>query len=114
MDDSLLKFVLLVPLNYNDGRKVPQKVLQDFQEKLFALGGGFTKAGIDEGAYRMSDGGRQVENSLQIWIGLKEQYVPELERAVAELGAKLGQESMYLERTGGTIRFIPPQPPRED
>ncbi len=112
MDDPVHKFVLLVPLAYNDGTKVPKEVFLNFYERLFALGGGFTTAGTVEGAYRMADGGKQIDHSLQIWIGLKEEYVAELERVVAELGAELGQESMYLERTGGTIHFISPQPPR--
>ncbi len=111
MDESLPKFILLIPLKYNDGREVPKKVLRDFREKLFALGGGFSIAGTVEGAYRMADGTKQIDHSLQIWIGLEEENFPALERAVAELGAELGQESMYLERTGGTIYFIPPQPP---
>jgi len=109
MDDPV-KFILLVPLRYNDGTEVPNKVILDFQERLFALGGGFTVAGTVEGAYRMEDGSKQIDHSLQIWIWLKEDYVPDLERAVAELGAKLGQESMYLERTGSSLGLIPPKP----
>ena len=111
MDDPLPKFILLIPLRYNDGREVPNEVILDFQEKLYALGGGFTIAGTVEGAYRMADGTKQIDHSLQIWIGLREECVPELELLVAELGAKLGQESMYLERTGGAIHFIPPRKP---
>ncbi|NQU22466.1 MAG: hypothetical protein HQ567_14410 [Candidatus Nealsonbacteria bacterium] len=111
MGDSLPKFILLIPLNYNDGREVPKEVLANFREKLFALGGGFSIAGTVEGAYRMADGTKMIDHSLQIWIGLEEEHFAELERAVAELGAELGQESMYLERSGGTIHFIPPQPP---
>jgi len=113
MDDPLPKFILLVPLKYNDGRQVPKKVLLDFQEELYALGGGFTIAGTVEGTYRMADGTKQIDDLLQIWIGLDEEFFPHLERAVAELGAELGQESMYLERTGGTIHFIPPKSAKE-
>jgi len=112
MDDPLPKFILLFPLNYNDGRKVPKQVLLDFKEELFVLGAGFTEAGVVKGAYRMADGKTQIDHSLQIWIGLQEECVPELVRLVAELGAKLGQESMYLERSGGLIHFITPQPPK--
>ena len=114
MDDTLPKFILLIPLKYNDGRKVPKKVIVDFKEKLFVLGGGFTEAGTVEGAYRMEDGKKQIDHSLQIWIGLKEEFIPELEQVVGELGSELGQESMYLEHPGGMIHFIPPQPPRGD
>ena len=112
MDDALPKFILLIPLNYNDGKKVPKKVVVDFTEKLFALGAGVTIPGTVEGAYRMADGRKQIDHSLQVWIGLKEEYLPELERVVAQLGDELGQESMYLEHTGGMIHFIPPQPPK--
>ena len=34
MDDPLPKFILLIPLRYNDGTKVPDEVILDFQEKL--------------------------------------------------------------------------------
>jgi len=89
-------------------------VLVDFLERLFLIGGGYSIAGTVEGAYRMADGTKQVDHLLQVWIGLDEDRFPQLEQAVAELGAELGQESMYLERTGGTIHFIAPKPPSGD
>jgi len=112
MDEPLPKFILLIPLNYNDGTEVPQDVILEFQETLFALGGAFTSAGTVEGTYRMADGTRQSDELLQLWIGLKEELFAQLEQAVAELGAKLGQESMYLERTGRMIHFVRPRPAR--
>jgi len=113
MGDPLSKFILLIPLNYNDGRRVPEEVLLNFEDRLFALGGGFTDDGTVRGAYRMADGTRQIDHSSKYWIWLKEECVPDLKQAVAELGAELGQESMYLERTAGTLDLIPPQPPKE-
>ncbi len=110
MDDPLLKFVLLVPLRYNDGREVPGDVILNLKEKLFSLADGFTDKGTVRGAYRMADGKKQIDQSAEYWIWLKEEYVAELRQVVAELGAKLGQESMYLERTVGTLDFVPPQP----
>jgi len=112
MDEPLPKFILLVPLNYNDGTEVPEDVILEFQEALYGLGGAFTIAGTVKGTYRMADGTRQSDELLQIWIGLEEELFPQLEQAVAQLGAKLGQESMYLERTGGMIHFIQPRPSR--
>jgi len=108
MDEPLPKFILLIPLSYNDGTEVPKEVILDFQEELFLLGGGFTDAGTVKGAYRMEDGSKQVDHSLELWIGLQEEFIPDLERLVGRLGTKLGQESMYLERTGAKIHFIPP------
>jgi hypothetical protein len=108
MRPPLQKYLLLVPLQLNDGMPVPETVILDFQEKLFALGGGFTIAGTVKGAYRMADGTKQIDDSLQIWIGLPDDLYPDLERLVGELGTVLGQETMYLEKTGGNIHFIPP------
>jgi len=113
MGEPLPKYVLLVPLRYNDGKEVSDEVILSFQEKLFRLGGAFTIAGVVEGAYTMADGRRQIDHSLQIWIGLQDEYYPELERLVGELGQELGQESMYLEHTGGMIHFVPPRPGSE-
>ena len=109
MSGPLQKYVLLVPLCYNDGTPVPNEVILDFQEALFLLGGGFTEAGTVKGAYKMEDGSRQDDESLQIWIGLPDDSAGELEELVAELGEELGQETMYLEKTGSTIQFVPPK-----
>ena len=108
MEEPKTKYVLLLPLNYNDGRVVPQKVLEGMLDEIFVLAGGYSIAGTVKGAYRMNDGTKQEDDSLQIWIGVWEQEVPELKNMVAKFGKTLGQETMYLERTGGTIDFIPP------
>ena len=112
MDDPLFKFILLVPLCYNDGRKVPKSVILDFEDRLFFLGDGFTDKGTVRGSYRMADGKKQIDHSAEYWIWLKEESIPELKRTVAELGFKLGQESMYLESVPSTLDFVPPQPPK--
>jgi hypothetical protein len=109
MNQSLTKFILLIPLRYNDGRPVPEQVIATFQEHLFRLGGGFTVAGFVRGEYRMEDGTRQIDECLQVWIGIPEESYPEFRQLVGKLGAELGQESMYLEQTGATIHFVPPQ-----
>jgi hypothetical protein len=109
MDEPLPKFVILVPLNYNDGREVPNEIILDFYEEVFSLGGGITEAGTVKGAYRMKDGTKQIDHSLEIWIGIPEEFVADLKQLVGRLGAKLGQETMYFERTGSKIEFIPPQ-----
>jgi hypothetical protein len=56
----------------------------------------------------MEDGTRQEDESLQIWIGVREEQVSDLEKMVARFAKTLGQEAMYLERTGGAIDFIRP------
>jgi hypothetical protein len=51
---------------------------------------------------------------LVIWIGVQKNKVPALRRLVAKFARELGQESLYLERTGSTIEFVRPLPPEDD
>lgn len=108
MSASKNKYVLLVPLRYNDGRAVPDDVLDAMLDQLFVLAGGYTIAGTVKGAYRMADGMRQEDESLQVWIAIEEVEAAELRQLVATFGRRLGQEAMYFERTAGTIEWIAP------
>jgi hypothetical protein len=105
-----VKYILLVPLDYNDKSRVPKKVLAVILDELYALAGGFTVVGAGKGAYRMRNGEKKVEHSLQVWVAVEEEDVVELEALVAKFASVLGQETMYLERTGSAVRFVPPTP----
>jgi hypothetical protein len=102
------KYVLLLPLNYNDGSEVPKQVRDEFLDELFILAGGYHIAGSGTGAYRMQDGPKQVDHSLQVWVAVEEEDVPALKRIVATYAGILKQESLYLERAGGLVEFIAP------
>ncbi len=58
----------------------------------------------------MQDGKNAVDHTTQCWIGIEESQYEFLRSIVAVLGHKLGQESMYLEKTGSTIDFVEPAP----
>ena len=94
----------------NDGTEVDSEVILDFQEQLFVNFNGFTNGGTVEGAYKMADGKKAIDHTTQYWIGIHESKYELLRSLVAELGQKLGQESMYLESTGSTIDFVKPAP----
>ena len=102
------KYILLLPLTYNDKSKVPKSVKEQILGDLFALAGGYHIAGTGQGAYLMTSGEKQVDYSLEIWLAIEEKDEQELKALVAKFGALLGQEVMYLERTGSTVEFIPP------
>jgi hypothetical protein len=102
------KFVLLFPLTFNDGALVPVKVLNDFKAELFVIAGGHTIAGTVKGEYRMKSGDKQVEDLLEIWVALEENDIPELRRVIGVYAQRLGQESMYFERTKSVVEFVPP------
>jgi len=102
------KCVLLFPLTYNDGTTVPLEVWNEFKEDLFVIAGGHTVAGTVKGEYRMKSGAKQVEDLLQVWVAVEETDIPELRRVIAVYAQRLGQESMYFERTKSVVEFIPP------
>lgn len=102
------KAILLIPLTYNDGSRVPQEVLDEIFEAIFVLSGGYTAAGTVQGAYRMRDGSKQTDNLEQVWVAYEEVDKPALRELVARFCSLLGQEMMYLEFADSIIEFIPP------
>lgn len=103
------KFILLVPLNYNDGSEVDQKVCNQIYDEIFELAGGYYIAGKGQGAYKMQSGGKQVDHCAQVWICVDEEDVLELKAMVARFATLLDQESMYLEFAGSGVAFVEPQ-----
>lgn len=103
-----VKYILLLPLTYNDKSKVLKDVKDQMLDELFVLAGGYHIAGAGRGAYRMQSGDKQVDYLLEIWLAIEEDDEAALKALVAKFGAMLGQEAMYLEKTGGVVEFIPP------
>jgi hypothetical protein len=104
-----VKYVLLLPLTYNDKSKVPKDVKKRIFDGLFRLAGGHHIAGKGKGAYRMKSGQKQVDWSLEVWVAVEEQDEDALKDMVAGFAELLGQESIYLERVNSTVEFIPPK-----
>lgn len=104
-----IRYVLLLPLTYNDKSKVPKKVRQQIFDDLFRLAGGHHIAGVGEGAYRMKSGKKKVDRSLEVWVAIEESDEEALKAMVAEFAAILGQESIYFEKVNSEIEFIPPK-----
>jgi hypothetical protein len=106
---ALAKYVFLIPLTYNDGRRVPTSVLDHCLAALFDLAGGYTLAGTVSGAYRMHSGLKQVDQCSEIWVVLDRSQERHLKRWLADMASELGQESIYFERSSATISFIKPR-----
>jgi hypothetical protein len=77
-------------------------------DEIFSLAEGFTVLPKVRGAYLMADGSKQVDWSSPIWITLEESMIDALKELVGSFAERLGQESMYLERTESTVEFIYP------
>src|SRR5271170_3759837 len=97
------KAIILIPLTYNDGSRVPQEVLNGIFESLFVLSGGYTSAGTVNGAYRMKDGAKQTDVLEQVWVAYEEADKPALRELVARFCSLLGQETMFLEFADSVI-----------
>ncbi len=107
----LCRCVLLIPLTYDDGMAVPGQTRVEIEDRLFERFGGYTVAGHVHGAYRMADGSRAEDESLDIWVAVPRERVGELRREVARIGRELRQESMYFEVDGTGVEFVRPAPP---
>lgn len=103
-----VKYVLLLPLTYNDKSVVPKAVWEQVFEELYRLAGGYHIAGVGRGAYRMKSGAKQMDRSLEVWVVVDEQDEGVLRDLVAGFAAVLDQEAIYLERVNSSVEFIPP------
>lgn len=104
------KYVLLLPKNFNDGTDVPDSVVDAMCDEIMEIADGWTMAGVVVGAYRMKDGSKKMDRSTVVWIGVDEARLEALRTLVGRFARRLGQETLYFERTGGTIEFIQPIP----
>jgi len=84
---------MLIPLTYNDGTEVPAAVLSRITDRFFELFGGFSIRGRVNGAYRMGDGNRADDVSLEVWVAIDGQRVDELRREVSRACQVLGHGS---------------------
>jgi hypothetical protein len=105
---ALVKYLMLLPITYNDRTRVPKALLEEILDQVFVFAGGYTIAGAAKGAYRMKSGAKQIDHSLQVWIAIDQVKETELRDLVAGFCKRLDQETMYLERAGGEVEFIPP------
>jgi hypothetical protein len=107
--DDLKEAVVLVPLTYNDGTKVPPAKLRGIRAELLAAFHGWTIEGTVKGAYRMRSGEKRVEDLQSISVILRKSQLPKLEAMVAKWAAQLGQETMLLRVSDSAVKFMPPQ-----
>lgn len=107
----LKEAVVLIPLTYNDGSRIPPNILESIQEQIYVAFGGHTIEGTVKGTYRMQAGQKRVEDLVRISIILDERRVPELEQMVGAWAVLLGQETMLLKLIDSVVKFIEPRLP---
>jgi len=103
MPERLVKALFLVPNQYNDGRKVPQEILDTFQDRLNEVFGGFTLISRDVyGEYVRQNGTVDKDVNYFYSVALKESQISLLRSLLISFGRQLGQEAVYLEIQYGT------------
>lgn len=102
------KYIILLPLNYNDGRVVPKAVLREMLQSLYEMAGGCTIEGQVKGTYRMKSGRKQEDKLLKVWVLIPSAQSRGLKELVRQFCTRLGQESMWLEKSRSIVEFIRP------
>ena len=102
----MIKCLILLPTNYNDGHAVEPATLENCLGRLDSLIGGHTADGTCQGVYRMSDGTFARDTNLKVWACVEERAIPGLRRLAGDFAVELGQESIYFEQTATTVEFV--------
>jgi predicted xylose isomerase-like sugar epimerase len=108
------RYIILLPLNHNDGSAVPKEVLREALQALYELADGYTVEGHVRGAYRMTSGRKQEDELLKVWVLLAPDKADALRKLVGEFCRRLGQEKIWLERTFGYVELVGPDGPSGD
>ena len=91
-----VKVVFFIPIKDNDGRDLTAEK-DELELELLVAFVGWTCLGIVQGAYRMKDGTRSVDEHRAYTILLDESLLPEVEQVLRNFKAKTTQEAIYLE-----------------
>lgn len=103
------KCIILLPLEYNDGKEVPirviNRILRDIDEKF----DGHHIAGTGQGSYRMENGEMAHDTTLDVWIVIDPDKTDVLRKMAGRFARMLKQESIYFEVTDSKVEFIGPE-----
>jgi len=105
---KMKKCLFLIPTNYNDGREVPAEVMAGIFEELYLNFGGYSITGMAEGTFRMEDGTKASDSSLQVWVIMEEDMVPVMRNLIKKFARVLDQEKMLFEAMDWCGEFIGP------
>lgn len=102
------KCIMLIPLAHNDGSQVQPADLTRIFDLLYSRFGGYTIAGTVRGAYRMRDGTRADDNSLEVWVVVDPIRLADVEKVASRICGLFEQESLFFEVVESDVEFIPP------
>jgi hypothetical protein len=102
------RYIILLPLHYNEGSAVPKRILREALQSLYDLANGYTIEGKVRGAYRMKSGQKQEDELMKVSVLVGPEKAGALRKLVGEFCRRLGQESMWLEYLHSDVEFVSP------
>lgn len=101
-----VKGIFFLPGVDNDGRDLTAE-RQAVEDDLFLVMLGWTFLGMVQGAYRMTDGSRAIDEHRSYAVITDEKVVDDIEGVLRRYKAKTTQEAIYLEAQYNIeMRFI--------
>jgi hypothetical protein len=91
-----VKAVFFLPLRDNDGRDLTAE-RKAAEDDLFTLFVGWTCLGEVQGAYRMADGTRSLDDHRAYAVMTDDTRIADIEDVLRRFKAKTTQEAIYLE-----------------
>src|SRR5215208_1130811 len=105
-----MKFTTLIPIAWNDGAPVDQRLLERLIGALCFKFGGMTREGEVTGYWIDDDGTRYVDQSIKISIECGRDRLNDAIKAVLRIGQRLKQKAMYFEVSGyDGVQFLRPK-----
>lgn len=93
-----MKFTTLIPVRFNDGRKVPLRQLRRFLDELAVEFGGCSDEGITKGQWiDPQDAAHYRDESRRVTVVCDRVLLDEARNAVVRNGRALRQRAMYFE-----------------
>ena len=96
MANANVKAVVFLPVRDNDGRDLTAE-RQAAEDDLFMIYLGWTFLGMVQGAYRMTDGSRAIDDHRAYAIMTEETGLPDIEDVLRRFKGKTSQEAIYME-----------------
>lgn len=93
-----MKFTTLIPMQFNDGREVPDEHLQRIIDGLAVQFGGCSDEGITKGQWiDPADSALYRDQCKRVSVVCDNSLLDDAREAVIQIGKELGQRAMYFE-----------------
>jgi hypothetical protein len=93
-----MKFTTLIPIRFNDGKKVPARQLARLVDELAIRFGGCSNEGVTKGQWiDPADSVRYHDETLRISVVCDRIMLDDAREAVLAIGHALRQRAMYFE-----------------